>query len=316
MFIFLYGANTYSSTEKLKQIKAKFQKEIDPSGLNIVNLAGENLALEKFNNAACQSGFLVTKRLIITKNLLLSEPAKELTEPLLELLKRFKNSDNIFVFWEGGLPDQRTALFKLLNREKKYAQNFASLDNPQLNSWIKNYLKENGGKMANPALWLLTSAVGNDLWQIKNELDKLLAYRPGLEIKEADVKEIVTAKITENIFGLTEAIALNNKVTSLKLLQDQLAAGLNENYLLTMIVRQFRLLVQLKPWLTENYQEKKIVAATKLHPFVVKKTLPLAKKFSWEKIKKIYQDLVDLDKTFKSTALPPKILLSLLIMKI
>ena len=74
-----------------------------------------NLTLEKFNNVAGQSGFLTSKRLVIVKNLLLGKPTKETTTDLLELLARPKNTDNSFVFWEGGEPDKRNALFKFLS---------------------------------------------------------------------------------------------------------------------------------------------------------------------------------------------------------
>lgn len=316
MFILLYGDDTYRSLQKLNEIKAGFVKKTDPSGINIVTLEGEDFNLEKFNNSAVQSGFLVTKRLIIAKNLLISKLTQELTSQLIELLPRLKKTDNIFVFWEAGEPDKRTALFKLLSADKKYTQAFKPLDNYKLTIWVKKYLNENKGKMNARTLQLLTSSIGNDLWQITNELNKLMAYKNGQEITEDDINNFVTAKINENIFGLTDAIAAGNKKMSLKLLQEQLQIGMNEIYLLTMIIRQFRILARLKPLADQSYPEYQIVKETKLHPFVVKKTLPLVKKFTLNKIKDIYDKLTDLDRKFKSTSLPPQTLIDLFIMEI
>lgn len=316
MFILLYGEDSYRSTEKLNEIKAKFKEKTDPSGLNITTFEAVDFNLEKFNSSAAQSGFLVTKRLIIAKNLLSSKLKDELAEQLLELLERFKNSDNIFVFWEEAKPDKRTSLFKLLSADKKYTQVFELLDQVKLTAWVKNYLKKNQGKISAPALQLLLAYLGNNLWQITNELNKLMAYKQGQEIAEADVKNFVTAKISENIFALTDAVAAGNKALSFKLLKDQLQTGMNEVYLLSMVVRQFRLIVQMKPLLEKKYSESEILKTTKLHPFVVKKTLLLAKKFTLEKIKNIYARLIELDKQFKSTSLPRETLLDLFIMKI
>ena len=316
MFILLYGDDTYRSIQKLKEIKAGFIKKTDPSGINIVTFEGEDFNLEKFNSSASQSGFLVTKRLIVTKNLLISKPNKELADQLIEILSQLKKTENIFVFWEAGEPDKRTALFKLLSFNKKYTQQFEPLSGYKLTNWVKNYLQENKGKINARALELFISSVGNDLWQITNELDKLIAFKNGEEITEDDVNNFVTAKINENIFGLTDAIAAGNKKMGLKLLQEQMQVGMNENYLLTMIIRQFRILAQLKPLAEQNYPENQIVRETKLHPFVVKKTLPLVRKFTLDKIKDIYDKLTNLDKKFKSTSLPPQTLIDLFIMEI
>lgn len=316
MFIFLYGNDTYRSLQKLNQIREKFKKEVDPSGINIVAFDAENFDLEKFNNSATQAGFLVAKRLIIVKNLLQAKLAQELSNNLKGLLNQLKTSVHTFIFWEEGVPDQRTSLFKLLSEDKKYTQIFEPLEGVKLNGWAKDYLKERGGQISPAALALMVANLGNNLWQLANELAKLTAYKAGQEITETDVKNFVTAKVSENIFGLTDAIAQGNQARGLKLLQEQFQTGLNENYILTMIVRQFRIIAQLKSLLDQGYFEPQIVATTKLHPYVVKKTLPQAKKFSLEKIRAIYQKLLALDKKLKSTPLSPPALLSKLIMEI
>ncbi|MDP2586212.1 MAG: DNA polymerase III subunit delta [Candidatus Komeilibacteria bacterium] len=316
MFIFLYGEDTYRSAEKLTQIKEKFKKEVDPSGINVITFSADDFDLDKFSSAAGQTGFLVAKRMVIVKNLLLNKPAKNIAETLIERLEHLKKSDNVFVFWEGGAPDKRTSLFKLLAADKKLSQDFAALDNAGLNDWVKEYVKKNNGRINGRAIMLLTAFVGNSLWQLKNELDKLIAFKNGEEINEADVKTFVIAKVSENIFNLTDAVAGGNPARGLKLMEEQLSAGLNEIYILTMLARQFRILTQLSSLAAKKYSEAEIVKETKLHPFVVKKTLPLSKKFSLEKIKGIYQKLVEMDKKFKSTSLPPKALLDLFIMNI
>jgi len=316
MIFFLYGHDSYRSKEKLEQIKTKFKNEIDEKGFNIITLTGDDFDLEKFNSAAVQSGFLTSKRLIIVKNLLLSKPNKDLADQLLELLKKLKATDNIFIFYEAGLPDKRSAMFKFLNKDKKLSQIFEALTGKALTDWLKKYVQDQGGQIQISALNLLIASIGNDLWQLTNELNKLIAFKNQEEIKEQDVREFVSVKITENVFGLTEAIAAGNRPQALKLLDEQLKSGLNGIYLLTMIVRQFRIVAQLKSLLSQNLSPAQVTQASGLHPYVVKKTLPLAKKFPAAKIQTIYQKLAELDKQFKSTSLPPETLMDLLIMEI
>jgi len=316
MIFFLHGEDSYSANQKLKQIKKKFQKDIDPSGININVLDGENLDLEKFNSISSQGGFLVKKRLLIVKNLLLSKPGTEIAKNLLELIKKFQTSENIFVFLENGSPDKRTSLFKNLNDKKNLSQEFRPLDSLNLKKWLTNYAREKNAVIRTAAADLLAISVGNNLWQLSQELDKLIAYKNAGEIKENDIQLLVNAKIDDNIFKLTEAIAGHDKKLGLKLVKEQFKAGLNENYLLTMIVRQFRILTVLFGLAEQKMPETAMVKETGFHPFVIKKSLSLAKKFNLEKLKKIYATLADLDKKLKSTSLSPEALIDLLIMKI
>ncbi len=316
MIIFLYGQDTYRSTQKLNEIKNRFREKRDPSGINITTFEGDEFNIEKFNNTASQGGFLVSKRLVITKNFLAAKPNEETREALKELLDNLKKSDNIFVFWESGKPDSRLSLFKTFSQDKKNTQGFEPLEGYKLTQWIKKYVQEQQGKIDDTAVNLLISFVGDDLWQLSNELDKLIAYADNKMIGPKDVEEMVQAKLDENIFGLADAIGANNKALAVKLLNEQLACGLNEIYILTMIVRQFRILAQLKSLAEQELTQAQMVKQTKLHPFVVKKTLPLVNKFTLDKIKDIYSKLTDLDRKFKSTSLPKQTLIDLFIMGI
>jgi len=316
MIIFLYGLDTYRSAQKLDEIKNKFKEKSGPSEINIVTFEGGEFDIEKFNNAASQSGFLVSKRLLITKNLLSSKLDKQIAETLKELLDNLKKSENIFVFLEADMPDKRSSLFKKLTKEKKYVQEFKPLEASQLTSWIKKYVAQQKGQIEDSAIYLLVSFVGNNLWQLTNELNKLMAYANYKTVKEKDVEEMVQAKLAENIFGLVDAIATNNKSLAVKLLNEQFKFGLNTIYILSMIVRQFRILVQLKSYTEKKLTAMQISQQANLHPFVVKKLLPLSNKFSLEKLQTIYQNLTDLDQKFKSTSLPSQTLLDLFILQI
>ena len=81
---------------------------------------------------AAIAGFLAKRRLIIVKNLLTNKPGKETADSLSSLLKKIQSSENIFVFYEAGLPDKRTSLFKTLNDKKNLVQEFKPLDNFKL----------------------------------------------------------------------------------------------------------------------------------------------------------------------------------------
>jgi len=158
--------------------------------------------------------------------------------------------------------------------------------------------------------------VGNNLWQLSNELNKLIAYKNKGIILEKDIKELVQSKLDENIFGLVDAISNNNKSLALKLLTEQFEVGLNEVYIFSMITRQFRILSILASLSSQKLSEVAMVTQTKLHPYVVKKLLPISRKFNLKRLQEIYCKLVAIDLKLKSTSLPPQTLIDLFIQQI
>ena len=138
MPLFLYGDDDYRSGQKLKEIKEDFKLKVDPSGVNITTFDGADFDLEKFNNASAQQGFLAAKRLVIVKNLLAAKLDKDRSEKLAEIIKSLNDSDNSYVFWESGSPDKRTALFRLLAKDKKMVMEFKPLEYGPLVDWLKN----------------------------------------------------------------------------------------------------------------------------------------------------------------------------------
>jgi len=309
MIFFFYGEDSFRSTEKLTQIKNKFQKEIDHKGYNISSLDGESLTLEEFYSAVKQTGFLTEKRLIIIRNFFKNKKRKDFEKEIIEFLKSQKDTkeENFIIFWEDGVPRKNDTLIKVL-LGFKYVSELKKLNNLQLQQWITEKIRTENGTIEPEAVKTLVTYLGNDLWQQNNEIDKLLAYKKNQLITASDVKMLIRSKLDENIFNLTDAVGANNKKLALQLINDQLSSGTNHLYLLTMIIRQFRILLELKSLSQEFDSYPKVAAQSTLHPFVLRKTWPLLSIFTWQQLKRIYTSLVDLEKNFKSTSINPLLL--------
>ena len=143
MIIFLYGEDTYRSSQKLHEITNKFKMEVDESGMNLAILDGANLKFEEFNQQVNASAFMSRKRMIVIKNLISSNKSKNIQKEILVLLKN-KSNDNIIVFWEPGtLPKEKDKkqLWLKLTKEK-FAQEFKPLTSIQINQWIATEIKK------------------------------------------------------------------------------------------------------------------------------------------------------------------------------
>lgn len=309
MFIFLYGEDSFRSKEKLKELIKKFQKEIDFSNSNILILEGEKIEIDKLEQAISTSGFLASKRMIIIKNLFKCQNNK-LLEKILNILNQ--ENENILIFLEEAKIDQKSnikkKIFEKLKKEK-YSWEFPLLTGIKLKDWVKKRIENQSVKIENIALENLIAIVGSNLWRMSNEINKLCVYKLGNVIIKEDIELLVARKINENIFNLIDAIGNKNKILALKLLNDQLKTNNIAHYLLAMIIRQFRILLQIKDLSLKNENFSQL----KLHPFVIQKTSAQAKKYSFEQLKNIYQQLLEMDMQLKTSSIKPKILLNLFI---
>ena len=305
-----HGANELEIQEVLSSWRSAFEKK--HSSFNILtldakgDLSRDELYRELKNGLQVDSLF-GSHKLIILKNFLVKSQGKleEVSELLLTALPTL--TDNIFLmFVQGDKPDRTLKLVKFLESlvkdDRAEQREFLAPSGMQLVTWIKERARRLGGVFDPRAAQVLLSLVGTDLWQLDSEIRKLLNYKPGAMIFEADVNLLVNAKFNNDIFELMDALALKNRPKAIKLMNDQLSFGMSEMYLFTMLVRQFRLLRLVKEAVeVEGYSSKDVIARELgVHPFVVQKTLPQVKSFTSFELRKIYNQLLDMEYMMKT----------------
>ncbi len=306
MIILLYGKDTYRSKEKMGEIIVEYKKKYK-SGLNLKFLEGEDASnLEDYDR---QVSMFNEKKLIVLRKLFSSEKVKS------NFLKNFKkiiSSDNIFILYEEGDIKKSDNLFKKLSGESKKSamlQEFQPLSGRALFSWIKKEFNKNSIKVDEDAIRRLQEATGEDLWRIKNEIDKLSLYKK--EIKEKDVDYMVNIGVEANIFKTIDAIAEKKKEKALLSLYDHLEKGDNPLYILSMITYQFRNLITVSDLSQRKFSYNEMKAKSGLHPFVFKKSYNQMQKFSFEELKKIYDNLFEMDLKAKTGQIDPVLALHL-----
>ena len=238
--------------------------------------------------------------------------------------------ETIIVFWESGAGDKpakksrskisakRSSLLLARLRQEKYAQEFDLLNEAEVYRWATAEIKKRGGEIQPPALRLLTDLVGNDLWQLNSEIDKLLAFSQGLEITATAVEDLVKTKLDDNIFKLTDALGQKNKKLALKLIADQLSSGTSPTELLTKITWQFKNLLLVKGFSEQNgggYPANRLTYQLGLHPFVIKKTMAQTRFHQLDDLKKIYQRLLVIDYKLKTSQIDAQVMFDLLVVK-
>ncbi len=343
MIIFLYGEDTYRSRQKLNELREKFIKEIDPGSSSLILLDGETISLEEINKAIGSGSLLAKKRLIVIVNIFKNKTKAIYPQLVDYLAEREKGgSDNIIIFWdsqlklkikkkqkeavlidlsgqEKTLTKDQQALYKFLAKQK-FIQEFPLLGNAETINWLKREIEKKGGKISVAVAQALVGLVGNDLWQLSQENEKLLAYcrqnEKQNEISMEAVELLVRGNFDDNIFALTDAIANRDKARALSLLAEQLESGTNEIYLISMVSRQFRILLQIKSGLESGLSQRQLPVFLKLNPYVAQKGMSQARAFTLLAIKKLVARLTEIDYLVKSGQADASTQLSLFLAKL
>lgn len=335
MLIFLYGPDTYRSHQKLNEIIANYKK-IHKSGLNLKYFDFKKDSYQEFKDEFQTISMFQEKKLVVLEN---TFSDAEFKRKFLESSKKFIDSKDIILFYTTDQILKKDPLFVFLKKQAKF-QEFELLAGQKLKNWVKKEFEKYQCQISDRALGKLIEFTGNDLWQITNEIKKLVSYRAprqrsegGKENKvlfdykkkqkigEEDVELLVRPKIEADIFETINAISSRNKKQALILIHKHLEKGDSPLYLLSMINFQFRNLLVIK----SRYQSANDTRMTqisglsrelKLHPYVVKKSIPLVKNFSLEELKKIYRKIFQVDLNIKTGKIDPQTALDLLITEI
>lgn len=298
MNIFLYGEDTFRSRQHLKKMMDKFKQDRDPQGLNTIALDCEKEDLGTVLGQILAVPFLAERRMVVLERCLSATKKQELQE---EILTRIQGNtfpqSNVLVFWEDGAkPKTKIAkeLFGLLVKEK-FSQNFELLKGSQLLTWIKSEVESRGGVIETSALQYLALNIGSDMWRLNSLIDQLVSYN--IQITLASVQVFLEEKVDDNIFNLVDAIVARQPKKVYSMIREQYAKGEDAQFIFAMLIRQFRILLELRDIFDRENNSNSDVLAKKLgiHPFVVKKSLPFVKRYSFEELKNIYSQLLTID---------------------
>jgi len=192
-------------------------------------------------------------------------------------------------------------------------QELKPLEGDKLKNWVlKEFLRYNA-KIEVKVAEKIIEFIGNDLWQLSNEIKKLASFKKSQKIDIIDVNLLVKPKIEVEIFRTIDAIAARNKKQALYLIHKHLEKGESPLYLLSMINFQFRNILAVKDFIEKNKPYRIILKQSKLHPFVVKKSYFQAQRFTIQELKKIYQKIFQVDLGIKTGRIEPEVGLSLLV---
>lgn len=230
----------------------------------------------------------------------------------------------ILIFLMDGPPDKskKNGLAAMVEKAGKI-YDFTRLSDTQLKGFITKRLK--ASKVAiKPAV--MAKIIGGsgydqkestyDLYQLENDLKKMMAHSDGMELDGEDVRACMTENLETNIFAMLDAIGKNRKDEAFQLLHDMIKTGENPYRMLSSIATQIELMLCVKELRMEGRGPAEIKGELKVHELRIKKALAFSEKFSVNELKKILLSVYRIDKQIKTGLLETELALELMIAQI
>ena len=303
----LYGEETFLKNSYKNRLK---EAVIGDDTMNFSYFEGKSLDLDELIRIADTMPFFTERRLVLVED---SGFFKSASEKMLAYLPTMPDT-TCLVFVESEV-DKRSKLFKKV-KELGYAAEMARQDAAQLARWAGNILAKDGRKITSRTMELFLSMTGDDMENIRMELEKLVSYTMWRDvITDADVEEVCTVRVTSKIFDMVAAIVNRQTRKALDLYEDLLTLKEPPMRILFLIARQFNQLMQVKELMGRGLDRGAIASKLKMQPFVVWKIMPQARQFTKEQILSYVNLCVDVEEAVKSGRLQDRLAVELLITK-
>lgn len=301
----LYGEESFLKQSYKKKLKEAVAGD---DTMNYNYFEGKGLDVNELISLSDTMPFFSDKRLIIIED---SGFFKTSSEALADYLPMIPDTTCI-VFVEDAV-DKRNRLFKKV-KELGHAAEMKRQDSAQLARWAGTILAQNGRKITGSSMNLFLERTGDDMENIRMELEKLISYTMGSDVVTTeDVEAVTTVQVTNKIFDMVNAIVTRKTRLAMDLYEDLLTLKEPPMRILFLIARQFNQLLLVKEMTAKGTDRGTIASKLKIPPFVAGKVSAQAGAFTREQILSYVKGCVEAEEAVKTGRMNDRMAVELLI---
>lgn len=331
MLYILYGSNDFSLREHLLRIKSGLG-EGDSLASNTTVFDGQRVGVSQLTDACLAMPFLGEHRLVVVEGLLswfekrdrnkggsgeeggaASRKKADLGEwSILAERVRVMPPTTVLILVDGEIGKDNILLKEL--RPLAEVKAFTVPRGDALQRWLHRRVAEKGSTISPQASRLLASLVGENLWVLSSEIEKLALFTGGREINVEDVETLVSHARQANVFAMVDALIERRAGMAAMLLHRLLDDGAPPPFLLSMVTRQLRMLVQVRELKRDRASTAQIKASLGVKSdYALTKAVEQASRYSTERLEEVYARLLETDLSIKRGMWKGDVALDLLI---
>lgn len=281
-------------------------------GFNYDVFDGEKTGIADVLAIAQSFPFCSSWRVILIRDINLI-PAEGL-EHLIQYIK--KPSPTTCLILVAAKPDMRKKFFREVKDLLSPIQ-IQPLTSIQLISWTKSKANHLGFTISDDAISFIIERKGDDLRGLLSEIEKLSLY---LEEKKVagleDAKAITCGEETPSIFDLTGSLGDKNASESLRLLSLLIISGEPGLVVLSMIVRQFRIIWKIVETKQSGRSMDDLLQEIGIPHGKRARIIKQSEGYTRKELSRIFSLFLKADLELKSSRIAPRIVLEALILKI
>ena len=162
--------------------------------------------------------------------------------------------------------------------------------------------------------WMGGASTGDDMENIRMELEKLISYTMGSDVVTTeDMEAVTTVQVTNKIFDMVNAIVTRKTRLAMDLYEDLLTLKEPPMRILFLIARQFNQLLLVKEMTAKGTDRGTIASKLKIPPFVAGKVSAQAGAFTREQILSYVKGCVEAEEAVKTGKMNDRMAVELLI---
>ena len=216
------------------------------------------------------------------------------------------SSCTVFV---GEKADSRARFFRVL-AEKGKLIGFYPLSEKEQAQWIRTQARQLGNPITDRAIMILLERVGSSLAEINLELQKMsLGKKQGQSIEEEDVAEMTGNTRPGIPFDFPRALHRTGWRNALRLLHRNLEQGESPLLLLSLVLRQLRLIWRSAEMQRGGVRKKEIEGHLRIHPRAVQEFWKQAEEFPPGVLRELWPLTQKIDLALKSSRVSKNLLL-------
>jgi DNA polymerase-3 subunit delta len=166
---------------------------------------------------------------------------------------------------------------------------------------VSDIFKEKGKTIGRVELIYFCEKVQNNFNIIKREIDKLVSYCEGREIKKEDIDLLILNSNEEDIFDMVELIAIKKVDRAIDIMKEILYKSDQHMLIISAIQKHFLRLYEIKIKVMNGKRVEDIVSDYKLPQFVCEKLMGQASKFTKRQLVELIKLCVGTETKLKST---------------
>ncbi len=306
----LYGEEAYLKDQYKKKLKEAILPNQDLTNFN--QFTGKGTDPLQIIELADTLPFFAAHRLILIEE---SGFFKTASPKLADYLPQMPE-ETILVFVEEGV-SKNNRLYKAAVSCGGHFAEMKRQNEKTLRTWVIRRVKKDGKKIGARAYAQFREKSGNDMENMNQELEKLLAYcADHEEITAEDVSAVCCGNTEDQVFQMIRSITERQQKKALDLYYDLVALKKKPLSILFLLARQYNQMLQAKDLNALGYGTEQTAKQMGVSPYAVKNILREAAHYPREALRLAVEKCVKAEEDVKSGLLADRLAVEMLIIEL